>query len=203
MTEGGEIALKLIDDNGKVDVLPKLELFERDDVVQLSTLNNELVITRVTTPQTLTYELTDKKFVKTFSVGMKVIFGASIKLVKLDGKEKLITFDSSVIVDAQKLKEHGSKILKFNAKTIPVSIKDGKLVTNVKGTTSGFIREVEGVVSVIGSATSQYSKDLLTIFAHGIGTATIRMSEGSPMYVSFVNESMTANYLIQVKEDTN
>jgi hypothetical protein len=201
MTEAGEIALSFIDDNKKMDILPKLELFERDDIVQLSVTGNELVVTRLNPPQVLTYELIDKKFVKSFSVGRKIVFGTPIKIVKIDGTSKDLVLDSTVVVDAQKLKEHGSKILKFKAKAIPITIKDGKLVTNVKGETSGFIREVDGIISVVGNANSTYNDVILKIFANGIGTATVKMSEGSPIHVSYTHESMTANFLLQIKDD--
>lgn len=196
MTEGGEVAI-----NGLGDLLSKLELFERDDIVQLSLTQNQLVISRATPPQVLTFDLADKKFIKTYSTGLKVIFGTPIKLVKLDGKEKLISFDSSVVVDAQKLKEHGAKISKIGATSIPIKIKDGKLITEVKGETSGLTREVEGIVSSTGNASSVYETVILTILKMGIGTATLKLSEGSPIHICFEHESMTANYLVQVREE--
>lgn len=203
MTEGGEVAINLLDDNKKPSFLPKLEIFERDDIVQLYVNNNQLVISRTTPMQVLTYDLVDKKFVKTYSTGLKAIFGTPIKLVKLDGKEKLIAFDSSVVVDAQKLKDHGAKVSKIGAKSIPLKIKDGKLVTELKGETSSLIKEVEGVISAVGNASSIYDKELLTILKMGIGTATLKLSEGSPMHVHFEYESMSCDYLIQVHEDKN
>ncbi len=196
MTEGGEVALNLIG-----DLLSKLELFERDDIVQLSiSAKNELVVVRTTPHQVLLYDLADIKFIKTYSTGLKTIFGAPIKLVKADGKEKLIAFDTTVVVDGQKLKEHGSKISKINATSVPLSVKDGKLITDVRGETSGLLREVEGVTSVSGNASSIYDKEILTIFKHGIGVATLRLSEGSPIHINFTHESMTADYLLQVYE---
>lgn len=196
-TENGEVALNLIG-----DLLTKLELFERDDIVQISvSAKNELVVARTTPPQVLLYDLADIKFIKTYSTGLKTIFGAPIKLVKLDGKEKLITFDTTVVVDGQKLKEHGAKISKIEAKSVPLSIRDGKLITDVKGETSGLIREVEGVTSVVGNASSIYDKEILTIFKYAIGMATLRLSEGSPIHIHFEHESMTADYLLQVFEE--
>ena len=195
-TENGEVAL-----NNIGDFLSKLELFERDDIVQISTQNNNLIIGRTTPPQVLTYELADIKFIKTYSTGLKTIFGTPIKLVKLDGKEKIISFDSSVVVDGQKLKEHGAKISKIKALSIPLSIKDGKLITDVKGETSGLMREVDGVTSVVGNASSSYDKELLTIFNHAIGIATLRLSEGSPIHTHFEHEGMTFDALSQVHED--
>lgn len=194
-TENGEVAINLIG-----DLLSKLELFERDDIVQISVSNNNLVVGRTTPPQVLTYEIADIKFIKTYSTGLKTIFGTPIKLVKLDGKEKLISFDSVVIVEGQKLKEHGSKISKIGAISIPLSIKEGKLITDVKGETSGLIREVEGVTSATGNASSSYDKEILTIFSHAIGIAILRLSEGSPIHIHFEHESMTADYLLQVYE---
>ncbi len=196
ITEAGDFAI-----NNLGDFLSKLELFERDDIVLISSTTTDVNIIRATPPQTLTYELTDKKFIKTFSTGLKVIFGTPIKLVKLDGKEKIISFDSSVVVDAQKLKEHGAKISKIKANSIPLKIKDGKLITEVKGETSSLVREVEGVTTAIGNATSTYSKNLLTILKMGIGTATLRFSEGTPLHVNFTHESMEANYLLQINDE--
>ncbi len=194
--ENGEVAL-----NNLGDFLSKLELFERDDIVQISIQNNSLIIGRITPPQVLTYELADIKFIKTYSTGLKTIFGTPIRLVKLDGKEKLISFDSSVVVDGQKLKEHGAKISKIKAISIPLSIKDGKLITDVKGETSGLMREVDGVTSVVGNASSSYDKELLTIFNHAIGIATLRLSEGSPIHIHFEHEGMTFDALLQVHEE--
>ncbi len=199
-TENGEVPIGNNEGSALGDFLSKLELFERDDIVQISTQNNNLIIGRTTPPQVLTYELADIKFIKTYSTGLKTIFGTPIRLVKLDGKEKLISFDSSVVVDGQKLKEHGAKISKIKAISIPLSIKDGKLITDVKGETSGLMREVDGVTSVVGNASSSYDKELLTIFNHAIGIATLRLSEGSPIHIHFEHETMTADYLLQVHE---
>ena len=195
-TENGEVAL-----NNLGDFLSKLELFERDDIVQISITNNNLVIGRTTPSQVLSYELADIKFIKTYSTGLKTIFGTPIKLVKLDGKEKLISFDSSVVVDGQKLKEHGAKISKIKALSIPLSIRDGHLITDVKGETSSLMREVEGVTSAVGNASSSYDKELLTIFNHAIGVATLRLSEGSPIHIHFEHETLTCDYLLQVHEE--
>lgn len=203
MTEGGEIAINLLNDDKNPDFLPKLEIFERDDIVQLYVNNNQLVINRVTPMLSLTYDLVDKKFVKTYSTGLKTIFGTPIRLVRLDGKEKLITFDSSVVVDAQKLKDHGAKVSKIGAKSIPLKIKDGKLITELKGETSSLIKEVEGVKLAVGNASSIYDKELLTILKMGIGTAILKLSEGSPLHIHFEHESMSADYLIQVHEEKN
>lgn len=202
MTEEGEISISFIDDQKKADFLPKLELFERDDIVSLSVSQNKLVVSRANPPQVLTYDLADKKFVKTYSEGLKTIFGTPIRLLKLDGKEKLISFDSSVVVDAQKLKDHGAKISKINAKSIPLQIKEGKLITNLQGETSSLLREVEGVTSVVGNASSIYSKELLKIIKQGIGTTTLRFSEGSPLHLHYEHESAIMDYLIQVHEES-
>jgi hypothetical protein len=201
MTEAGEVSLSFIDDDKKADFLPKLELFERDDIVQISTTQTQLIISRTSPQQVLTYDLLDRKFVKTYSTGLKMIFGTPIKIIKADGKEKLIAFDSSVILDAQKLKEHGTTISKIKANLIPLRIRDGKLTTEVKGETSSLTRDVDGVTTAIGNASSQYSKDLLTIFKMGIGTATIKFSEMSPVHIHFEHESMSFDALLQVKED--
>lgn len=196
-TENGEVAI-----NNLGNLLSQLDLFERDDVVQISTsAKNELVVVRTTPPQVLKYDLADIKFIKTYSTGLKTIFGAPIKLVKADGKEKLISFDTTVVVDGQKLKEHGSKISKIGATSVPLSIKNGKLITDVRGETSGLIREVEGVTSAIGNASSIYDKEILTIFKHGIGVATLRLSEGSPVHIHYEYESMTFDALLQVHEE--
>jgi len=196
MTEGGEVAI-----NNLGDLLSKLELFERDDIVQLSiSQKNELVVSRTTPSQVLLFDLADIKFIKTYSIGLKTIFGAPIRLVKSDGKEKMIAFDSTIVVDAQKLKEHGSKVMKINAKSIPISTINGKLITDMKGETSGLIREVEGVTSAVGNASSSYDKEILKIFSYGIGIATLRLSEGSPIHIHYEHESMTADYLLQVHE---
>lgn len=194
--ENGELAI-----NNLGDFLSKLELFERDDIVSLSVSQNKLVISRANPPQVLTYDLADKKFIKTYSEGLKTIFGTPIRLLKLDGKEKLISFDSSVVVDAQKLKDHGAKISKINAKSIPLQIKEGKLITNLQGETSSLLREVEGVTSVVGNASSIYSKEILKIIKQGIGTATLRFSEGSPLHLHYEHESAIMDYLIQVHEE--
>lgn len=199
VTEEGTIALNFLNDEKRMDLLPKLELFERDDIVQISTTKNELIVSRASPAQTLTYELASIEFVKSYSAGLKTIFGAPIRLViKADGKEKLIAFDTTIVVDGQKLKEHGSKISKINAESVPLSAMNGKVITDLKGATSGLIREVEGVTSVTGNAKSTYVKEILTIFAHAIGTATLRMSEGSPIHIHYEHESMTADYLLQV-----
>ncbi len=105
------------------------------------------------------------------------------------------------MVDGQKLKEHGKKISMIGASSIPLSIKDGKLITEVSGETSGLMREVEGVTSVVGNASSSYDRELLMIFIHAIGIATLRLSEGSPIHIHFEHETMTADYLLQVHEE--
>jgi hypothetical protein len=195
--EGGEVGISKIG-----ILLSNLELFERDDIIQLSiSAKNELVVSRTTPPQVLTYDIADISFIKTYSTGLKTIFGAPIKLVKIDGKEKLIAFDTMVVVDGQKLKEHGKKVSTIKANSIPISVKDGKLITDMKGETSGLMREVEGVISVSGNASSSYDKEILTIFNHAIGTATLRLSEGSPVHIHYEHESMTADYLLQVHEN--
>lgn len=196
MTEMGDVAV-----NDLGNLLGKLELFERDDVVQISTSNNQLVVVRLNPAQTLFYDLADKKFVKTYSTGLKVIFGNPIKLIRADGKEKTITLDSSVVVDAQKLKEHGSKVSKIKGNSVPLKIENGKLTTSMKDDTSGLTRDVEGVTTAIGNASSSYIKELLTIFEQGIGTAVLRFQNNSPLHIHYEHESMTADYLIQVCEE--
>jgi len=192
-TESGEIALENIG-----TFLSNLELFERDDIVTITSTTKEVYITRISPNQQITYELADKKFIKTYSEGLKTIFGNPIRLIKLDGKEKVIAFDSSVTVDAQKLKEHGAKISKIKAKNVPISIKDGKLNTSVKGEVSGISREVEGVTSATGNASSTFIEGILKILKQGIGTATLRFSEGTPIHVHYEHETMKADYLVQV-----
>jgi len=194
VTEGGNVAI-----NGIGTLLSNLELFERDDIVQLSiSAKNELVVVRTTPSQVLTYDLADIQFIKTYSTGLKTIFGAPIKIVKLDGKEKLIAFDTTVVVDGQKLKEHAKKVSAIKATSVPIRVIGGKLITDIKGEISGLTREVEGVTSASGNSGSTFKGDILTIFNHGIGTATLRFSEGSPIHVHFEHESMTADYLLQV-----
>ena len=195
--EGAEVGI-----NKLGELLSNLEVFERDDEVQVTTTQTHLIITRTSQPpQSMIFELADPKFVKTYSTGLKVIFGNPIKLLRLDGKEKLIEFDSSVVVDAQKLKDHGSKVDKINVKSIPVLIRNGKLITDVKGETSGLIREVDGITSITGNASTVCRKELLIIVKNGIGIATLRYSDGSPMYIHFEHESMTADYLLQIYEE--
>jgi hypothetical protein len=196
MTEGGEIALEKIG-----DFLSNLEIFERDDVVQLSVANNQFVVTRMTPPQVLTFDLADKKFIKTYSEGLKTVFGSPIKLIRLDGKEKVIAFDASVTVDAQKLKEHGKKVSEIAAKSIPIIIKDGKFITTVRGEVSGLTREVEGVTAITGNASTICRTEFLKIIKRGIGVAILRFSEGSPLHIHFEHESMTADYLLQIYEE--
>ncbi len=197
VVEAGEVGI-----NHLGNFLANLELFERDDVVQISVYQNILTIVRASQPpQTLTFEVADTKYIKTYSTGLKVIFGTPIKLVLLNGETKLMTFDSSAIVDAQKLKEHASKVAKIDVKYVPISIKDGKLITDVRGETSGLIREVDGVTAIVGKASSLYDKELLTILRLGIGTATLKFSENAPLHIHFEHESMTADYLLQIHDE--
>ncbi len=200
MTEGGEVALNLLDDEKKPSFLPKLELFERDDIVQVSTTQTQVNIVRVTPYQALSYDLVDKKFVKTYSETLKVVFGTPIKFIVGD-KEKTLSFDASVIVDSQKLKDHGSKVSKIKANCIPLRIKDGKLTTDMKDNSSGLVRDVDGVTTAVGNASSVYEKVLLNIFKMGIGTAVLKFSEGSPLHAHYEHESMTADYLLQVHSE--
>lgn len=199
--EEGEIA---VDNLG--DLLSKLELFKRDEIVQIYTNEKNLIITRpiidgTTSSQTLSYELADKNDIKSYPSGIKIVFDNPIVLKNINGNEKKITFDSFVVVDGQKIKEHGSVISEIKAKSIPLTIKDGKLFTNVKGETSGLDREVEGIISIDGNASSIYDKEFLTILKHAIGVVTLRFSEGSPIHIHFEHESMTADYLLQVNEE--
>jgi hypothetical protein len=196
MTEAGEAPLTNLG-----DFLSNLEIFERDDVVQITTANNKLYVTRTSPPQVLDFDLADKKYVKTYSEGLKTIFGTPIKLIMGD-KQKDVAFNSVVVVDAQKLKEHGKKVSEINAKSVPITIKDGKFITTVRGEVSGLTREVEGITEISGNATSEYDKEFLTILKRGIGVATLRFSEGSPLHIHFAHESMTADYLLQIHDNT-
>ena len=196
MVEAGNIGINLLG-----AFLSNLEVFERDDVVQLTVSQNTLYISRASQPpMRIDFELADTSDIKTYSTGLKVIFGTPIKLVLASGEIKLLTFDSTVVVDAQKLKEHASKVAKIDVKSVPLITKDGKLVTDVRGETSGLTREVDGITSIMGNASAEYEKELLTILRLGIGTATLKFSNGSPLHISFEHESMKADYLLALYE---
>ena len=182
--------------------LISLETFERDDVVQVNTTESSIIITRSSEPpQSINFDLVDIKYVKTYATGQKVVFGTPIRIIRSDGKEKSITFDACAVIDAQKLKDHGAKVDKIEIKNMPMSIKDGKLITVVKAEIVELKREVAGVTSITGTASATYPKNLLTIIKSGIGTVTLKFSEGSPIHVHFEHESITADYLIQIHEE--
>lgn len=191
--ENGNIALKSLS-----DVLKALETFQRDDVVQITEMNNKITITRATPLHYIELESADIQYIKTYAQGFKTIFGNPIKLVNNEGKEKVISLDSCAVLDAQRLKEKGSGLSKANPLYVTVSIKDSKLMLSANGSflISG---EVDGVTSATGNATSAISEKILSIIRHGIGTATIRLSEGSPLHIRYEHESSTADYLVQVQ----
>lgn len=195
--EAGNIGINLLG-----AFLHSLETFERNDIVQLTVSQNILYISRASQPpMRVDFELADISDIKTYSTGLKVIFGTPIKLVLSNGETNLLTFDSITVMDAQKLKEHASTVEKFDIKYVPLVTKDGKLITNAKGEVSSVIREVDGITSIKGNASANYEKELLTILRLGIGTAMLKFSNGSPLHVHFEHESMTADYLLQAFEE--
>ena len=178
--------------------------FERDDTVQLSvSAKNQLIISRTTQgtiPVTIAYNLTDIQFIKTYPIGIKTTFGVPIKLKMLNGSEKSVSFNATVVVDGQKLKDYAKKVSSVNAVKIPISVIDGKVITEVSGEVLDLSRQMDGVISATGNATSFYDKEMLIIFNHAIGTATLRLSDNSPIHIHFEHELMSADYLLQIWE---
>ena len=174
-----------------------LEQFERDDVIQISSTETVITVTRASPLMSIDFEAADVKFIKTYAMGLKVIFGTPIKIVRADGKEKLFAFDSSITVDAQKLKQHGATISSIpDVKNMQIIVKDGKLSAEAKGTYK-VKRDLEGITTITGNAEEIYSKDIFAILKTGIGVATLKFSKASPIHISYVHESMTADYLLQ------
>lgn len=204
------------------DLLDKLELFERNDEVTVyTTAKNELVVERTEPRQVMTYELADKKYIKSYPQGDKVISWKPITLRRSkDGKEKTFEFSANITIEANILKEYGKKISKIkvsddNGKVyVPVQIKDGKLTTVLKGETASLLTEVPAMsekvvvdavetikILSLGTATSKYGKELLDLISLAHGKAKISMSDMSPVHIHYEYEGMSSDYMLRKHEE--
>lgn len=197
------------------DLLDKLEMFDRnDDVIVYTTSDNKLVVDRENPKQTLTYDLADKKFIKSYPSGTRVVSWNPVTLRKPDGKERKFEFLAYAKIEANKLREYGKVVQQIKPLYIPLQIADFKLLTAIKGETASLMREVEVLqektkvgdlesvrVHAGGTATSKYDKELFNLIKLAYGVATIRMSNDSPIHVHYEHEGMVSDYLLQKYEE--
>lgn len=197
------------------DLLNKLELFERNDEVRVyTTADNKLVIDREAPKQTLTYDLADKKHVKSYPTGDKVGSWDPVTLKRNDGREKVLKFDASINIEANVLREYGKVVSEIKPLYTPIQIKDGKLITALKGETVSLLREVPAMVEKVvvdgvetvkvrstGTATSMFDKELHNLIKLAYGVATIKISEMSLGHIHYEHDGMKSDYLIQRYEE--
>lgn len=197
------------------DLLNKLELFERNDEVKIyTTADNKFVVDREVPKQILTYDLADKKYVKSYPTGDKVVSWNPVTLKRSDGKEKVLKFDASISIEANVLREYGKVVSEIKPLYTPIQIRDGKLITALKGETTSLLREVPAMVEKTkvgevetvkilssGTATSMFDKELHNLIKLAYGVATIRIGEMSLGHIHYELKGMKSDYLIQKYEE--
>ncbi len=189
--EEGEVAIADLQ-----NLLSKSEIFEKEDQVQLSSVDNKFIIEREIPQRILTYDIADKKFIETaYKEKQDVIFSNPIKIISPKGKEKDVTFTTEIILDASQLKSFADAAKKIAPTKIPLQVKEGKFFSAIKGTGSDMMGEIKAD-KVEGEAISKYRIEILEIFKAGFGLATLRFSENAPIHIHYELNDQKADYLL-------
>lgn len=201
------------------DLLSKTEIFEKEDLVMATIVENKLVMTREIPHRVVTYDLGDPKHIPTAYKGKTtVIFNKKIEqttltpeeltlgaipvykipsvvIVNPSGKEKVVDFTGEALLDATQLKSFASAAEKIAPLKIPMQIEDGHLNSAIKGTGTDMSSEIR-VDKVEGAALSKYGVQLLEIFKVGFGNATLRFGNETAIHVQYHQDDQRSNYFL-------
>lgn len=188
--EPGEITIADIK-----DLLSKLGVYEKDDQVAMFTDGAKLIISRESPKRVLTYDMVDKKYIKTQHVGTKVQLGNPIILTRTDGTTKKIEFTGTVVLDSVTLKELSKAIDVIKPTEIPLQITADKFYSLLKGQNASLMPELK-FDRISGAATSKYTEEITNIFNLGFGIATVDVGNNSPVHIKFDAPGQTAEYML-------
>lgn len=178
------------------DLLSKLGAFEKDDQVALFTNGAaKLVINRESPKRILTYDMVDKKYIKTQHVGTKVQLGNPIILTRADGTQKKIEFQGHVVLDSVTLKELSKAVDIIKPTDIPLQITADKFFSLLKGQNASLMPELK-YDQISGAAVSKYSEEITNIFNLGFGIATVDVGNNSPVHIKFDAPGQSAEYMM-------
>lgn len=177
------------------DLQLKLGAFEKDDQVALFTDSNKLVINRESPKRVLTYDMVEKKYIKTQHVGTKVQLGNPIILTRADGTQKKIEFQGHVVLDSVTLKELSKAVDIIKPTDIPLQITADKFFSLLKGQNASLMPELK-YDQISGTAISKYSEEITNIFNLGFGIATVDVGNNAPVHIKFDAPGQTAEYMM-------
>jgi len=201
------------------DLLSKTEVFEKEDVVDASVVDNKLIMEREIPHRVITYDLGDAKNIPTSYKGKTTVLfnktipaaeltpeqlaaGAipeykipSVVIVNPSGKTKAIEFTAEAILDSNQLKGFASAAEKISPLKIPIQIKEGHLNSAIKGTGTDMADEIR-VDKAEGEALSKYGVQLLELFKVGFGNATLRLGNETSIHVQYQQDEQRSNYLL-------
>lgn len=178
------------------DLLSKLGAFEKDDQVALFTDGAaKLVINRESPKRVLTYDMVDKKYIKTQHIGTKVQLGNPIILTRADGTQKKIEFQGHVVLDSVTLKELSKAVDIIKPTDIPLQITADKFFSLLKGQNASLMPELKYDL-ISGAAVSKYSEEITNIFNLGFGIATVDVGNSAPVHIKFDAPGQTAEYMM-------
>lgn len=177
------------------DLQSKLGAFEKDDQVALFTDSNKLVINRESPKRVLTYDMVEKKYIKTQHVGTKVQLGNPIVLTRADGTTKTIEFQGHVILNSITLKELSKAFDIIKPTDIPLQITADKFFSLLKGQNASLMPELK-YDQISGAAVSKYSEEITNIFNLGFGIATVDIGNNAPVHIKFYAPGQTAEYML-------
>lgn len=200
--EAGEIAISNLQ-----DLLSKTEIFEKEDLISVSTENNKLIMSRELPVMVLEYDLADRKFIPSAHKDQQdVIFGyvptgsdpantiPMIVLKNLKGVTKEFPFTTEIIMDASQLKAFASVAGKISVTRVPLQVKDGKFISALKGSGSSAKAEIK-TDKTIGEASATYGAEIIELFNMGFGLATLRFATDSMIHIHYELNQQKADYL--------
>ncbi len=201
------------------NLLSTSEIFEKEDLVSATVVNNKLVLTREIPHRVLTYDIGDAKNIPTSYKGKtNVIFNnkipeatltpeqlaagetpaykiPSVTIVNPSGKTKDVEFTGEVIVDSNQLKSFATAAEKIAPLKVPMQIVDGQLNSAIKGTGTDLLSNIRAD-KVIGEATSKYGVQILELFKVGYGNATLRFGNETAIHINYKQDNQESNYFL-------
>jgi len=178
------------------DLLSKLGAFEKDDQVAMFTDGiTKLIINRESPKRVLTYDMVDKKYIKTQHVGTKVQLGNPILLTRADGTQKKIEFQGHVKLNSVTLKELSKAVGIINPTDIPLQITADKFYSLLKGQNASLMPELK-YDEISGAAVSKYTEEITNIFNLGFGNATVDIGNNAPVHIRYDAPGQIAEYML-------
>lgn len=186
----------------------RLALFDKKDIINLSVCGDRLTIFDTKKPNSkLIYTISDVMHIKTASTGLSIKFMDIIELKLINGELKFLKFDNKITIESNELKNFAKKAKILNTDYIPIAIKDNKFISKLvlESTESDlldeYVHEFDCInIDAIKDTYAPYDNELLNIFNHGFGTATLKFNDNSPLHIEFKDNDIVANYLIAIHE---